>query len=125
MGRWSLSLAATGALILLAGCASSRAVRPEVLQSFVGRPATALEKEWGPATREVADGGQRLLIYEEFDRKDSVDVARSEGTARSATQTYVQTQANATVNPGRVYARSYQFWVDAAGTIVRVNVKER
>ena len=124
MRRRDLPWTAAVALVLLAGCVRSTAVRPEVLESFVGRPATALEKAWGPPSREVPDGGQRLLIYEQMDRRDAVDVARSDSTKRSATQNSVQTQTNATVNPGKVYARSYRFWVDAAGTVVRWAVHE-
>ena len=42
------------ALTLAAGCGGG--IRPEVLKGWVGRPAAALEKDWGPATREVPDG---------------------------------------------------------------------
>ena len=124
MYRWVLPVAAAVVLALLTGCVRTTAVHPEVLQAFVGRPVAALEKEWGPATREVPDGGQRLLIYEQMDRRDAVDVARSDSTKRAKTLNYVQTQTNATVNPGKVYARSYRFWVDAAGTVVRWAVQE-
>ena len=90
-----------------------------------GRPAVALEKEWGPPTREIPDQGQRLLIYEELDQKRGPVVAGPDHQrAQQNSAAAVQAQANATVNPKTFYVRSYRFWVDATGRIVRTATHE-
>jgi hypothetical protein len=104
---------------LLAGCGGG--IKPEALQTWVGRPAAALEKDWGPPTREVPDGDQRILIYEEVETRrrgsalDGTRTAVSKGEAQQAEQ--------GPPREGLVSVRSYEFWVDAAGTIVRATVR--
>lgn len=111
------------ALALAAGCASS-GIRPEVLQAWVGRPAAALEKDWGPPTREVQDGETRILVYEEVERKstkstfDDADPARARGTYGVA-----QLAANEAYRSPTVYVRSYLFWVNREGRIVHAAVR--
>jgi hypothetical protein len=106
-------------LALLAGCGGG--IKPEALQTWVGRPSAALEKDWGPPTREVPDGDQRILIYEEVETRrrnsalDGTKTAVSRGEAQQAEQN--------TPRESMVSVRSYQFWVDAAGTIVRATVR--
>ncbi|SRR5581483_572471 len=116
---------AIGLGLLLAGCASG--IRPEVLARWVGRPAAALEQEWGPPTREVPDGDNRILIYEEVERRSSQrggfeeqDPSNSryagayERAARAAEEAY---------HAPRVYVRSYLFWVKPDGTIAHTAVR--
>ena len=69
-------------LLLLAGCAS-KGLRPDELEQWVGRPSTALEKAWGPATREVPDQGLRLLVYEELEDVRAVNT-QGGGTSNRA-----------------------------------------
>ena len=115
-----LVLAAAG--LVLPACDRSTAIRPEVLQRWVGKPAAALEKDWGPATREVTDGGQRVLIYEELDKvRQDIDT-RGGGTSARTMESPIQRQANITAYGLKAYARSYLFWVDGAGTIVKTEV---
>jgi hypothetical protein len=110
----ALGLAATG-------CASE-GVPPEVLQGWVGRPATALEKDWGPATREVQDGELKILVYEELRQptggrtsfSDDDGAMRDRGAIERARQAYWAP---------KVYVRSYLFWVDAGGRIVHSTVR--
>jgi len=118
--RPALVLAAT--VLALIACERSTALRPEVLQRWVGRPAATLEKDWAPATREVKDAGQRVLIYEELDRASREINTRGGGTTTRTMESAIQTQANATAFGLKVYVRSYLFWVDPAGTIVRTEV---
>ncbi len=111
------------ALLLAAGCASS-GIRPEVLQAWVGRPVAALEKDWGPPTREVQDGQTRILVYEELERKstkstfDDADPSRPRGTYGVA-----QLTANQAYQGPTVYVRSYLFWVNRDDTIVHAAVR--
>jgi hypothetical protein len=90
---------------------------PEQVQAWVGRPAAELERAWGPATKEVTDAGQRVLIYEEVERTGSAEFSR-EVSPRS---TVGVPPPPATIGYSS-YARSYLFWVDAAGTIVRTQI---
>jgi hypothetical protein len=82
-------------------CAST-AIRPEELALWVGRPAGALEKAWGPATREVVDDTFKVLVYEQFETSGRVT-----GGVRARPS----------------YVRSYLFWVDASGTVTRVETR--
>ena len=107
--------------LALAGCAN-QGLSPETLRQWVGRPATALEKDWGPPTREVRDGETRILVYEELQRQtgpqtkfDDVEGPRSRGSQEmSSRQAYVAP---------KVYVRSYLFWVDPEGRIVHSTVR--
>jgi hypothetical protein len=107
---------------LAAGCAGG--VPPRVLQSWVGRPAGALQKDWGPPTREVQDGDLRILVYEEVERQsrqsqfDDQDPRRTRGTYG-----YAHDAAVAAFRAPTVYARSYLFWVNREGTIVHSTVR--
>jgi hypothetical protein len=109
----------------LAAVACAAGVRPEALKAWVGRPATALETDWGPPTRETQDGDVRVLIYEEVERRsvrtsfDDQDPSRTRGSAYG--QAYVAA-AEAYKTP-RVYVRSYLFWVNREGTIVQSAVR--
>ena len=113
----------TLALALAAGCASG-GIRPETLQAWVGRPGGALEKDWGPPTREVQDGETRILVYEEVERKstksvfDDADPSRARGGYGMA-----QLTANEAYRSPTVYVRSYLFWVNREGTIVHSAVR--
>jgi hypothetical protein len=109
----------------LAAAACAAGVHPEVLKAWVGRPATALEADWGPPTRETQDGDVRVLIYEEVERPsgrttfDDQDPSRSRGSGYSAA---AAAAAEAYKAP-RVYVRSYLFWVTREGTIVHSAVR--
>jgi hypothetical protein len=92
---------------------------PEQVQAWVGRPAAELERAWGPATKEVTDAGQRVLIYEEVERTGSAEFSR-EVSQRSAG--YGPPPPPPSTVGYSSYARSYLFWVDAAGTIVRTQI---
>jgi hypothetical protein len=107
----------------LAGC--STGVPPEVLQRWVGRPFTALEKDWGPATREVADGDLKILVYEEVERRSSRGQFETTPGTTSRRDAITETAA-AAVEAYRVptvYVRSYLFWVNRDGTIVNSMVR--
>jgi hypothetical protein len=104
------------ALLALAGCAGG-GLEPEQLQAWVGRPVSALIEAWGPATREVADGPLRVLIYEELERAPHLEFGRQVSSRDIGYQAAQAT--NEALRGPEVYARSYLFWVDAAGTIVR------
>jgi hypothetical protein len=106
-------------LLLAAGC-SSAPISPERLQTWIGRPVADIEREWGPATREIPDGSQRILVYEHLESKTATDFQKpSSGGSRRIAQ---ETANEAARNP-QVYARSYLFWVDASGKIVRAELR--
>jgi hypothetical protein len=96
---------------------------PEKVQAWVGRPAGDLVRAWGAPTREVNDGGQQVLIYEEVERNQSLPFDKRI-TVRDAGTTADAAAANAAVQGPTVYARSYLFWVDAAGAIVRAQIRQ-
>jgi hypothetical protein len=77
-------------------------MRPEELARWVGQPAEALEKAWGPATREVTDASFKVLVYEQTEASGQIIKGVPEPPA---------------------YARSYLFWVDAAGIVTRVETQ--
>jgi hypothetical protein len=110
-------------LALLAGACSS-AVRPEVLQAWVGRPASALRQEWGPPTREVAaDAGQRLWIYEQVERRTGGTFATTQSASRwddPAVRQAAEDAARRATN----YVRSYLFWVGPDGAVARAEIRE-
>ncbi len=117
-----LALAVT--LMGAAGC-SSGALRPDELRVWVGRPAAAIQREWGPATREIVDGDLRILVYEQVERRTSSDfqspvATRSSGGAAALAHAAA---AEAFRSP-TVYVRSYLFWVNREGTIVHSDVRE-
>jgi hypothetical protein len=93
---------------------------PEKVQAWVGRPAAELVREWGLPTKEVMDDGQRVLIYEEVERAEAQEFARdvSPRQAREGLPTPAPAAAYS------AYARSYLFWVDAAGQVVRTQIRK-
>lgn len=106
---------------LWVGCAGS-GVSPEELGRWVGRPAASLEKAWGPATREVSDDGLRLLVYEELEAKRGINT-QGGGTGTKTMQQNINAQTQANAHPPQSYVRSYLFWVDGTGKIVRTDVR--
>jgi hypothetical protein len=112
---WTLGLF----LLSVAGCAAG--VRPEALQAWVGRPAAALEQEWGAPTRRVQDGEQQVLIYEEVERAGQRGFEPPADSPPLLTGTAGQWLAahQASLRDPTVYARSYLFWVNREGTILR------
>ena len=94
---------------------------PERVQAWVGRPAAELVREWGAPTKEVDDVGQRVMIYEEVERSQSADFSR-DVSARA--KSYSLEPAPATTLGYSSYARSYLFWVDAAGKITRTQIRQ-
>jgi hypothetical protein len=109
------------ALLALAAC-SRGGVPRERLQAWVGRPAAELVQAWGTPTREVPDGTGRVLIYEEMERAPSLEFGR-QVTNRQAGGYQAAQEVNESLRGPEVYARSYLFWVDPAGTIVRSDVR--
>ena len=96
---------------------------PEQVQAWVGRPAADLVKTWGAPTREVVDADQRVLVYEEMERNRDQNFERTV-TASQAGSAAAAEAANAAARGPTVYARSYLFWVDAAGAIVRAQIRQ-
>ena len=96
---------------------------PERVQAWVGRPAAELVREWGAPTKEVDDAGQRVLVYEEIERNQR-SVFATQTTARVTGSAEAAAAANAATQGPAVYARSYLFWVDAAGKIVRSQIRQ-
>ena len=109
--------------LALHGCMGG-GLPPERVQAWVGRSATDLTRDWGAPTREVDDAGQRVLIYEEMEHGE---YTKFENTvrARDTGSTEMAAAANAKAKGPAVYARSYLFWVDAGGKIVRAETRER
>lgn len=112
-----------GLIALGLGACTRGGLPPEQVQAWVGRPAADLVKAWGAPTREVADAGQRVLIYEEMERNRDQNFERTV-TARQAGSAAAAEQANAAIRGPTVYARSYLFWVDGAGAIVRAQIRQ-
>ena len=128
--RALLRLALIVTLALAAGCGGYAGIHPDTLQKWVGRPVTALQKDWGSATREVEDGDLRILVYEEMRKTgdykggfstESQDPSRYRqggadyvGAADAAQKAY---------RAPTVYVRSYLFWVNREGTIVNSAVR--
>lgn len=107
-----------------AATACSSGIRPEVLQGWVGRPAAALERAWGPATREVPDGDLRVLIYEEVERSTSRTFENTATSRTGGTYAAAAVAAQEAYRPPTVYVRSYLFWVNRDGTIVNAMVRQ-
>jgi hypothetical protein len=112
------------ALALAAGCGGG--IRPEVLKGWVGRPAASLEKDWGPATREVPDGDLRILVYEEVERQrtgPNTQFDYQDPYASRDIHHQAQKAAEEAYRAPRVYVRSYLFWVDREGKIVHTAIR--
>jgi hypothetical protein len=111
---------AVGLTVLGLAACSRGGLPPERVQAWVGRPAAQLVREWGVPTKEVDDAGQRVMIYEEIERTGSAEFSRQVSTnSRTGGE-----QAPATSLGYSSYARSYLFWVDAAGTITRTQIRQ-
>jgi hypothetical protein len=113
------------ALLGVAACGPV-AIRPEVLQQWIGRPATVLEKEWGEPSRQVSEGDLRILVYEELTQRTGQDFKSAQRNSPYAPREAGGGLAE-TPTPDRgltVYVRSYLFWVNPAGVIVRTAVRE-
>jgi hypothetical protein len=119
--RPTVVIAAVVALGLLA--CSRGGLPTEQVQAWVGRPASDLVRAWGAPTREVDDAGQRVMIYEELERNEALAFEKTV-TARQAGSAAAAEQANAALRGAKVYARSYLFWVDAGGAIVRAQIRQ-
>jgi hypothetical protein len=105
------------ACLLTLGLAACKGGIPlEQIQAWQGRPAADLVREWGPPTREVDDAGQRVLIYEEVERTGSADFSREVSPRYSGGVGIAPPPSMVGYNS---YARSYLFWVDAAGKITK------
>ncbi len=112
------------AVVALGMVACSRGgLPPEQVQAWVGKPATDLVRAWGVPTREVDDAGQRVMIYEEMERNQSLNFEKTV-TARQAGSAAAAEAANQAARGPTVYARSYLFWVDPTGAIVRAQIRQ-
>jgi hypothetical protein len=112
------------ATLALAGCAAG-GVKPEALQTWVGKSAAALEKDWGPATREAEDGELRILIYEEVEKQTTSNFENAAPAARYLGPTALaHVTAQEAYRLPTVYVRSYLFWVNRQGTIVNATVRQ-
>ena len=109
--------------LALGGCMRG-GLPPEQVQAWVGRSAADLIREWGTPTREADDGGKRLLIYDEIEPNQGVEFQK-QVTARQAGTAEAAAAANAAVQGGKTYARSYLFWLDAAGKITPAQIRQR
>jgi hypothetical protein len=116
------ALVAVLAALGLVACARG-GVPPERVQAWVGRPAAELVREWGAPTKEVDDAGQRVLIYEEVERTKSAEFSR-EVSPSERSAGLGPPPAPATALGYSSYARSYLFWVDAAGKITRTQIRQ-
>jgi hypothetical protein len=128
MGAMRALRASVAALLAVAGLTAAgcgrSAVKPEELRAWVGRPATALEKDWGPATREVPDGDLRILIYEELTKNTSKGFEGSRSVRALGPYGAAHEAAKEAYRLPTIYVRSYLFWVDPAGTIVNSTVSQ-
>lgn len=113
-------LLAAAALVAAAAACTPGGLAPEQVQAWVGRPAGELVQAWGPPTREVTHQGQRVLIYEELERASGSSFAAQQMSPREARAAGVPAEPPSPV----VYARSYLFWVDPGGMIVRSQIRQ-
>ena len=91
----------------------------------MGRPAAAIQQEWGPATREIVDGDLRILVYEQVERRTSSDFQSPAATrASGGAAGLAQAAAADAYRSPTVYVRSYLFWVNREGTIVHSDMRE-
>jgi hypothetical protein len=107
---------------LALGACSKGGLPPEQVQAWVGRSASDLVKTWGAPTREVDDAGQRVLIYEEMEKNATLNFDRTV-TGRQVGGAQAAAEENAAALGPAYYARAYLFWVDAAGAIVRAQIR--
>src|SRR5262245_1437991 len=103
-------------LLALGLVACQGGIPPQQVQAWEGRPAADLVRAWGPPTKEVDDAGQRVLIYEEVERTGSANFSREVSPRYTGAGGIPPPQSMVGYNS---YARSYLFWVDAAGKITK------
>jgi len=92
---------------------------PQDVQPWVGRPVADLTREWGTPTRELKDGSQRILVYEEMIQTKTRDLSQDTSKRNVGSGPPPPSVAGPTS-----YARSYLFWVDASGKITQTQVRE-
>lgn len=92
----------------------------------MGRPAAALEQEWGLPTRQVEDGDLRILIYEEVEsaRRQDFGTPQSGGSRTLEKMATAQALARDPYHTPTVYVRSYLFWVNREGTVVHSTLRQ-
>jgi len=121
---------ALGIAVTVVAVACARGIKPEVVQGWVGQPAVALEREWGPATREVQEGPLRILIYEEVARRSTTRSFEQQTALQNRAGTFSdpravqRIEAEEAARAPMVYVRSYLFWVDQGGTVVRSEIQQ-
>ena len=118
-----IAVVVTFTALALGGCMRG-GLPPERVQAWVGRSAADLTREWGTPTREVDDAGQRVLIYDEIEPNQGAEFQK-QVTARQAGTAEAAAAANAAIQGGKTYARSYLFWLDAAGKITQAQIRQR
>ena len=119
MGHMRRRLLLAG-LVALGLTACKSGVPLEQVQAWEGRPAADLVREWGTPTKEVEDTGQRVLVYEEMERTGSASFSREVSPRYSGGGGIAPPASTVGYNS---YARSYLFWVDAAGKITRTQIR--
>jgi hypothetical protein len=118
-----VAVVVTFTALALGGCMRG-GLPPERVQAWVGRSAADLTREWGTPTREADDGGKRILIYDEIEQAHGTEFQK-QVTARQAGTADAAAAANAAVQGGKTYARSYLFWLDDAGKITQAQIRQR
>ena len=108
------------ALLALGLAACQSGIPVEQVKAWEGRPAADLVRAWGSPTKELEDGGQRVLVYEEVERTGSASFSREVSPRYSGGAGIAPPQSAIGYNS---YARSYLFWVDAAGKISRSQIR--
>jgi hypothetical protein len=91
---------------------------PVNIQPWVGRPAADLAREWGVPTRELPDGSQRILVYEEMVQTRTKDLTQDQAKKN------IGASPPPSVMGKSAYARSYFFWVDQSGKITQAEVRD-
>jgi len=107
-------------LVALGLSACKSGIPLEQVQAWEGRPAADLIREWGTPTKELDDAGQRVLVFEEVERTGSAAFSREVSPRYSGGGSAPPPAAAIGYNS---YARSYLFWVDAAGKITRTQIR--
>src|SRR5262245_58197423 len=101
-------------LLLLAGVvalglvACKAGVPLEQGQAWEGRAAADLVRAWGTPTKELDDGGQKVLVYEEVERTGSAAFSREVSPRYTGGGGIPPQQSTVGYTS---YARSYLFWV--------------
>ena len=94
--------ALVAAVIALGLAACSRGgLPPEQVQAWVGKPAGDLVRAWGAPTREVEDAGQRVMIYEEVERNQTLAFEKTVSSRQAGSATAAEA-ANALRGADRV-----------------------